>query len=480
MARLYKNLILPLMAAAIGTISASAADRSISIEVSQEADTYGNYAVTLTPSDQETPYVWFFIDVNDFEAKGGYDGIVDTKIKEYEQYASWYEDVWTFFRDQESSTGTVTSDMYSKWGTDYDGGKYYVVAFGVDDNKEMTFPLTIAHYPNSDEPLPGPQPSDKAFKFEITDLTTSDFNITITPGENVGNYYFYMGTSEDIEDRGGVETIDETYDIPWWEYVASIYNDPDAPWTYFMKNELKSGVTSGSAHELTNVTVRWNTTYIIYAYGMNDEGVRTTDIEWIEVKTPDRKNSDLTFNIWLDSIEFDEEKSNSIQQTYIASIDIEPSNDEEEFAARSIYDTTWDNSTLDTEEWMAQNFIYDCLSGLKGYVRLQCEVSTLHDRYLVVAGFENGTPTTEPTLFKFTTEDKPTKLEAVDSDEIVVLPYAGGIRIFGDYEYASVWTPDGKTVKALRGEKSVELAAGYYIVKVTANGKELTEKVIVR
>lgn len=474
--------VAPVLVAATALAAPSAAqDLSLQITVSKEANDYGDHDVTITPSDPTIPYVWFFETVESFENDlGGIDGVVEAKLKEWELYASLYDDTWKFFRDLDSDTGTATKNMYTKWGSDpKDGEQYYVIAYGIDDDKNLTYPVTIAPFPPADEPE-GP-----AFTIELSDFTPLDCHISITPREDVGTWYYYITTPASIERNGGINNVDVAIDRGWWEFVAEAMQDPTKTWVDYIAADLEEGPVSGMVSELEVTDLAWKTTFVVYAYGLNLQGERTTDIIWKEFTMPDRNHSDITFDVWLHTKELDENKSNSLRDIYTMTFDIMPSNEDETFCVYRIFSTTWDNRRDEDqtdENWMAYEFWPYATKNMKGYVRVNLEGidSYHHDYYLVIAGHDEFAPTTEPVLFRFTTDDEPTGLQAVSRDEIVVLPGNGGIHIYGAYQHVTIYGMDGKTVAVTRGKDFVELPAGLYIVNVAGEEGTVIKKVMIK
>ena len=55
-----------------------------------------------------------------------------------------------------------------------------------------------------------------------------------------------------------------------------------------------------------------------------------------------------------------------------------------------------------------------------------------------------------------------------------------GIRVTGEYDFATVMSTDGKVVSAVRGEEFISVPQGLYIIKITNKGSMVTKKVTVR
>ncbi len=99
--------------------------------------------------------------------------------------------------------------------------------------------------------------------------------------------------------------------------------------------------------------------------------------------------------------------------------------------------------------------------------------------YLVVVGYDDLTPVTDIFKTKFTGAEY-VSIESVADGETDAFGTKNGIRVTGEYDFATVMSTDGKVVSAVRGEEFISVPQGLYIIKITNKGSMVTKKVTVR
>lgn len=360
------------------------------------------------------------------------------------------------------------------------GTEFCIVTVGLDGKAPSTAPEITSF--TAEEYVEEP-----AFVLEVSDITQVNAHIKVTPRDPEMKYFWYITTPDVIEFRGGRETIDIKLDREWWLYLESLYNgNPD--WKYFMRSQLSQGAIDADAIDIPDdcPKLRWDSEYVMYAYGLDEEtGDRITDIYWCDFTTaPLGDESDLTFEFEPVSVEDDPENSFGSRKCHKVTIDVYPSNDEEEFGLlyceTSVIDWYYSDQTEETIDDYFFNTFSEMSKTFTGPVRLVMPaIREGREYYLCAAGFP-GYPTTDLFTYKFTHETA-AGVDDVDTDGVEVKTVEGGLRIEGNYDMAAVYSVDGKVVAALRaGEGEVSLPAGVYIVKCEAAGKSIVSKVAVK
>lgn len=99
------------------------------------------------------------------------------------------------------------------------------------------------------------------------------------------------------------------------------------------------------------------------------------------------------------------------------------------------------------------------------------------DYYLVVTGWDEA-PSTDIYLTKFNGSTY-NSLDKPETPELKIKCCNGALTIEGEYDYATVYTADGKIARQLRGAAHTSLPKGVYIVAVNKAGTNSVHKVII-
>lgn len=418
-------------------------------------------SVSVTPSNDD-PYVVYPAEKREVD---GYD--LTPGSQEEKEFCSM---VLTY-GEKHTGKAEITFDQQRK---DRD---YCIVVVGTADGAPTTAPV-IVEYRTEEK-----QPQKNEFILEVSDITTNDCHVKIVPPSEDMLYYWYMPTAAAVEFRGGKETVDIELDRGWYEYVSGLYGG-NPSWQELMSNDLSKGTLDGRTTDpgLSDKCpeLRWDTDYVLYAYGVNEQCERITDIFFYDFRTAAPEKSDLTFDFKLINVEVDEEYSTSKRTAYRATIDIMPSNIEEQYA----FDYCETKYLDEYGEGAIDDYIYDQFRPSCRVVTDAAEVVIPGLRgdkeyYIMAAGWEKGAPTTELFTFKF--DCKNVGIDAVDGEKVVVKAVAGGIGITGTFADAAVYGLDGRIMGALRGDgATLSVPAGIYLVKYTEGGKSFTTKVLVK
>jgi hypothetical protein len=316
------------------------------------------------------------------------------------------------------------------------------------------------------------------FEIEITEITKTDATVSITPPDGT-TYFWEILTKDSYEQNGGAEAIAYS-DTGWFEYLAQA-NGLD---TYLdiLPLVLSDGKVNGKITELKGHALEWDTEYVLYVYGLGTDGQMLTEVQDITFNTQQRKTSDLAVDVHVDSIEVDELNTTDKKTYYTVKFTMNPSNDEEEYAVVChevrFYDQYENHPKYDWEDYLTMQFVPFVDKVYRGKAR--CSFNKIidgADYYLVVTGWDEA-PSTDIYLTKFNGSTY-NSLDKPETPELKIKCCNGALTIEGEYDYATVYTADGKIARQLRGAAHTSLPKGVYIVAVNKAGTNSVHKVII-
>ena len=171
-----------------------------------------------------------------------------------------------------------------------------------------------------------------------------------------------------------------------------IYPELDT-WQKYMQLYQRSGAYTVQASEYSNL--HWDTEYVVYAFGMNDEGYQTTDVVSVEFATTAPKASANELSITIgevteSTVAFTINATNN--DPYFVSIQdkryVERFGDGKE---ESWEDMIWDLTFGKTDDQIA-SYIFSGTQELTNE-SIKKSIDTLHEYQVLVWGFDEG-PTT--------------------------------------------------------------------------------------
>ena len=177
------------------------------------------------------------------------------------------------------------------------------------------------------------------------------------------------------------------------ESGIEFYPDLDT-WQKYMQLYQQNGTQTINVSEYYNL--RWSTEYVVYAFGMNDEGYQTTNVVTAEFATTTPEASANTLSIALGEV-----TESSVAFTVNASNDdpyfesIQDKRYVERFGEgkeESWEDMIWDLTYGKTDDQIA-GFIFNGTQELTN-ASINKNIDTLHEYQILVWGFNDG-PTTE-------------------------------------------------------------------------------------
>lgn len=238
---------------------------------------------------------------------------------------------------------------------------------------------------------PDPVPELATIELKVENIAWNNADIVVKPSADV-EYVLGIMTKAKFDDRykdGTDGFVDDM--VKSWQSTAEMYEDMgyDEPWQYYMQNEQRSGESSFNLKrdEIYNAT--WDSDYVAYCFGMNDEGVQTATVATVEFRTTAPEASANTFTITLGattktSVEFTVEPTND--DPYYVTVEatnvLDAYNDDTELIRAILpeYDLQIVNRTFAGKQTLTNADLGINLNSMKSYK-------------VVVWGFENG-PTT--------------------------------------------------------------------------------------
>lgn len=241
-----------------------------------------------------------------------------------------------------------------------------------------------------------PTPELATITLEVENVVWNNADVTVTPSEDV-EYILGVMTKEDFAPYAeDIESLVAAR-VEEWKQTAQEYQDMgyDDPWQYYLKNEQRSGERTYSVKYDSLYNMSWDTEYVVYCFGMDDEGEQTAYVVVEEFRTEAPVPTSNTFTITIDamtksSVEFTiEPTTDDPYYVTIESVDVlAPYGPDQEKSYEDMvryltpeYDMTIEQRTFTGKQTLSNTDINKSVNGFKTYK-------------VVVWGFENG-PTTD-------------------------------------------------------------------------------------
>lgn len=262
---------------------------------------------------------------------------------------------------------------------------------------------------------------EEMFDITVSNITGLGAQVMVAPKAGVESYYYW------IEDMSEYNTLFEDSDnllmqndFAFWQFFASLYEGTD--WKEIMRQDLKSGTVEESSDNLYNVMM-WNTEYMVYAYGLDNDGNVTTQMTKEVFKTLAPEKEELTFDIEITATEWD-----VAFNKFAVDAKITPSNPDSKFFV-TVGNMDWydwyftpNNTGRSDEDYIIYQILLNAtrqsweiledlrFSGETTYKPHETRSQYLYPnkRYGVfVFGLSEDGPTTGLTIYEFTTPDRP-------------------------------------------------------------------------
>lgn len=280
---------------------------------------------------------------------------------------------------------------------------YTFIVFGYSSEQQrITTDVTRLDITTTEAEEPGPAPELKEMHtIELSEITWRDALLTITPEDEAQEYVCGIYTRAVYDERfGSDKDAIISARIAEWKATAEQYKDYgyDDPWQFYMQGEQHCGTCDILASELRNLS--WDEEYVIYCFGITDEGNVTSAVTIASLETLAPSSSNNSFEIIVDAtteslITFTVKTSNdepyfvSLQQT--AYTDFFGPDAEQSYTdmIRDLVGTYPDNTLYEkfihngTQQFTSDEFL--------------SSINPMREYKVIVCGFENG-PTTEVVL----------------------------------------------------------------------------------
>ncbi len=153
--------------------------------------------------------------------------------------------------------------------------EYYVLAVGIDTKGEFTTEI----FKHKFTTLETETPPQLTFTFAASNITTNSFDIEITPSNLEDSYYFGITTAEVLDAVGGPDALVEASLRQINDLIELNGHDPNDVFAAI----TNVGVQSDMIDKLTA-----GTDYYVYAFGLTDKGVATSEATISEVITTEQ------------------------------------------------------------------------------------------------------------------------------------------------------------------------------------------------
>lgn len=462
------EVIAPLATAGFKTLDPKVSENTFDVQIVSivpDGTYYMTTTVKITPSNDD-PYMVHAVSkaiIDTYDMTPGSKDEIECLKSQVLPYGQIY-----------TGEQTVT---FSRQRADRD---FCLVTVGVEDGAPSTAPVLTEY-----KTVEMQQPEKQEFTIEVTDISQVNAHIKIVPPSEDMLFFWYVTTPEVIENKGGIEMVDVNLDRAWYEFMAGIYGG-DYTWQSIMRQFLYKGTIDKHTSEMDEddqPVMRWGSDQVIYAYGLDENCERITDIFYVEFRTAECVESGLTFDFEIYSVEPNEKSSSSKKKVYEVAVDVKPSEEGVPFAFKYAQTRVLDNYIENDD---VDNYLYDQFMGYfqpaDGYSRfILPDIEEGKEYYAMAIGWDEA-PTTELYTFKFTSDSPAvTGVDNISVNPVEVVAVEGGIVINGVYDHAAVYGLDGRLVAPMRGDgASLSLPSGIYLVRYEVDGKTVSSKVMVR
>lgn len=317
------------------------------------------------------------------------------------------------------------------------GKDYYLVIMGINDDDTPSTGLTLFPFT--------PKEAGK-IEFAVSDITSQDATITLTPTPADLTYYWNVMDKETFLEKGGADKVIENR-IEVWEGYANMYHDGSV-WQDIMIQELQSGPQTTSLYNAFLDTLMYDTEYVVYGFGMDNAGNVTAPVSTIEFKTEATQQSDNTFQIEVTAIQ------PGASYYYNAIAHVTPSNNDRyltRFFTKDFVDKfNITPGSTDEKRFIANEMLRNpqesmMATGEHDFTYNYCELDK--DYYVVVMGINDDmTPSTSLTLAEFTAAPIIDIKGTIELEVSDITPMNAHIRIVPSDEnmryYYSITTPE--------------------------------------
>ncbi len=130
------------------------------------------------------------------------------------------------------------------------------------------------------------------FEIEITDITATEAKISIKPKNKEMTYYCYAMSKHKYDKTLADPSIKEIsdFDIAFWKEQGK------DRWLEALKMDLIKGDFSGTLDGFVRFPI-WDTEYVVYCYGIDENGIKTSETLIKTIKTKPSEPINMTFQV---------------------------------------------------------------------------------------------------------------------------------------------------------------------------------------
>lgn len=201
--------------------------------------------------------------------------VIASSLESEETKTAFLQDYISLLKEQAELTGVGLSELLQtgNGSADYtaleEGTEYVLFIFGLSDNGEVTTSLMTTEFTTDVFRVV----DDCTFTFEISNMVAAaygiNFDVTVTPSNRTTRWYANILPTSYLASGSKEEWADAFIEM------ESQYDDID--WTVVGKG-LHVGTATLNTYVDMYATVVAETEYVVIAFGVDKEGVRTTEV----------------------------------------------------------------------------------------------------------------------------------------------------------------------------------------------------------
>lgn len=146
-----------------------------------------------------------------------------------------------------------------------------------------------------------PEPTLATIELEVSNIEWNNANITVKPSADIEYVLGVMGAEAFTEKYAENSEAIIADRIAEWESTAKMYEDMgyDDPWQYYMQLEQREGEDTYNVKDSDIANLSWGSDYVVYCFGIDDEGNATSTVATAEFSTvaPVASENDITISI---------------------------------------------------------------------------------------------------------------------------------------------------------------------------------------
>lgn len=243
--------------------------------------------VEVTPSYPEVPYYIDIVSESDYNEKYGDDNtLAYSMVEEIRFLIEYYTGMGMDFSFADFiKTGHI--ERHQLTGLIPETG-YYIYAFGLSEEGMVLSP--VSKISQSTDPVV--ITDGCTFDIAFSNIRPTDFDMAITPSSGSTRYYVQVALGGILESN----TPEELAGM-----FINIANQNGMDWS--SSSQLYTGQTTLNTYsDLNYAPFEAQTEYVVFVFGVNSSGERTTEVAYSTCTTGQTENSDMTIDIAVSDI----------------------------------------------------------------------------------------------------------------------------------------------------------------------------------